>query len=184
MGLNEVSNILWRERHLLELLLFKLEEEQLILASGRARLLARATREVEMVLEEIQRAEMERAIEVDALAADLGLPPNPSLRQLTDAVDEPWKSVFAFHRQGFLEATETVVSLANANKDLLSHGYRAAQQALAALVPEEPLEAMSVVGGVGGAGGIGGPSGRSPIYSPTGAPAVSRPAGRLVNEAL
>ncbi|HEY0397456.1 MAG TPA: flagellar protein FlgN, partial [Acidimicrobiia bacterium] len=54
MGLREVSAILWRERHLLELLLFKLDEEQLVLAAGRTRWLPRATREVEMVLEEIR----------------------------------------------------------------------------------------------------------------------------------
>ena len=34
MSLSEVSNILWRERQLLELLVFKLEEEQLVLAVG------------------------------------------------------------------------------------------------------------------------------------------------------
>ena len=82
MGLSEVSNILWQERQLLELLLFKLEEEQLVLASGRNRWLNHATREVEMVLEEIKRAEVARSMEVDAAAAELGLPSNPSLRQL------------------------------------------------------------------------------------------------------
>ena len=40
MGLSEASNILWRQRHLLELLLFKLEVEQTLLASGRLRWLA------------------------------------------------------------------------------------------------------------------------------------------------
>ena len=50
MSLTEVSSILWRERELLELLLFKLEEEQLLLAAGRSRWLGHATREVEMVL--------------------------------------------------------------------------------------------------------------------------------------
>ena len=60
MGLREVSAILWRERHLLELLLFKLDEEQLVLAAGRTRWLPRATREVEMVLEEIRQTELER----------------------------------------------------------------------------------------------------------------------------
>lgn len=163
MGLTEVSNILWRERHLLELLLFKLEEEQLVLAAGRARLLAHATREVEMVLEEMQRAELERSIEVDALAAALGLPPSPSLRQLCEAVDEPWRSLFEFHRQGFLEATDAVCALAQSNKELLSQGQRAAQEALAALV-ERPAPADT--------------------YSPTGAATVARAAGHLVNEAL
>src|SRR5438045_4734995 len=37
MGLAELSSILWRERDMLELLLFKLEEEQLVLAAGRTR---------------------------------------------------------------------------------------------------------------------------------------------------
>ena len=61
MSLSEVSNILWRERQLLELLVFKLEEEQLVLAAGRNRWLPHATREVETVLGEIKRIELERA---------------------------------------------------------------------------------------------------------------------------
>ena len=85
MGLREVSAILWRERHLLELLLFKLDEEQLVLAAGRTRWLPRATREVEMVLEEIRQTELERAVEVSRVALELGLPAGAGLRQLADA---------------------------------------------------------------------------------------------------
>ena len=84
MSLTEVSSILWRERELLELLLFKLEEEQLLLAAGRSRWLGHATREVEMVLEEIRRAELGRAVEVEAVAAQLGLPAGISLRELAE----------------------------------------------------------------------------------------------------
>src|SRR5438067_13785285 len=89
MGLREVSAILWRERHLLELLLFKLDEEQLLLAAGRTRWLPRATREVEMVLEEIRQTELERAVEVSRVAADLALPAGSSLRQLAAAAPPP-----------------------------------------------------------------------------------------------
>ena len=35
MSLNDVSKLLWRERELLELLLFKLDEENMIVAAGR-----------------------------------------------------------------------------------------------------------------------------------------------------
>ena len=56
MSLNDFSGVLWRERQLLELLLFKLEEEQLILTSGKTRWLGHATREVESVLEQIRSA--------------------------------------------------------------------------------------------------------------------------------
>ncbi len=47
MALSDVSNILWREPQLLELLVLELDEEQLVLDAGRARGLAPATREVE-----------------------------------------------------------------------------------------------------------------------------------------
>src|SRR5262249_25028695 len=73
MDLSEVSNILWRERQLLDLLVFKLEEEQLVLAAGRARWLAHATREVESVLGEIKRIELERSVLVSAVAREYGM---------------------------------------------------------------------------------------------------------------
>ena len=68
MGVAELSAVLWRERQLLELLLFKLEEEQLVLSSGRTRWLGHATREVEQVLDQIRTAELGRSMEADATA--------------------------------------------------------------------------------------------------------------------
>ena len=133
MGLREVSTILWRERHLLELLLFKLEEEQLLLAAGRDRWLARATREVEMVLEEIKHTELERAMEVERVAADLGLPAGPSLRQLAEAVPPPWQEILADHRQTFLSLTEEVSELVQANRELLARGQRAVREVMASI---------------------------------------------------
>ena len=44
--MEKLSQILWRERELLDSLLFKLEMEQLVLGSGRTRWLARAAKEV------------------------------------------------------------------------------------------------------------------------------------------
>ena len=46
MSVNDLSAVLWRERELLELLTFKLEEEQLLLAAGRSRWISHASREV------------------------------------------------------------------------------------------------------------------------------------------
>jgi hypothetical protein len=137
MGLSEVSNILWRERELLELLLFKLEEEQLVLMSGRTRWLARATKEVEMVLEEIRRTELTRATEVDAAAAALGLAPNPSLTSLADACPEPWAGLFREHRTVFLALTAEISQLAEFNRDLLTSGQAAARDALLSLGDED-----------------------------------------------
>ena len=93
VGLADLSSILWREREMLELLLFKLEEEQLILASGRGRWLAHATREVEMVLDQIRRTEVVRAAEVEvdrrSARARPGRQPRPARRRGAGAVGRP-----------------------------------------------------------------------------------------------
>jgi hypothetical protein len=138
MSLTEVSSILWRERELLELLLFKLEEEQLLLAGGRSRWLGHATREVEMVLEEIRRAELGRAVEVESVAAMLGMPPGSSLRELAEHAPAPWGDILREHRNAFLIATQEITALAQANRDLLSAGYRSARETLLSLGDAEP----------------------------------------------
>jgi hypothetical protein len=130
MGLAEVANILWRERETLELLLFKLEEEQLVLASGRNRWLSHATREVEIVLERIRQTELLRASEVSSVATELGLPPNPSLTQLADAAHPPWSELLREHRRAFLALTAEITAVTEANRDLLTTGQRSAREAM------------------------------------------------------
>ncbi|GAA0320278.1 flagellar export chaperone FlgN [Kineococcus aurantiacus] len=144
MGLAEVSGILWKERELLELLLFKLEEEQLVLASGRTRWLAHATREVEFVMEQIRSTELLRAVEVDAIAADLGLEPGPSLNAIAEAAPEPWGQLFTSHRDAFLTLTSEIQDLADANRDLLKAGSRALRETLLGL--DQPLDTYTARG--------------------------------------
>jgi len=131
MGLSDVSNILWRERQLLELLLFKLEEEQLLLVNGRSRWLAHAAKEIEDVLDAIRMAELARAVEVEALAGSLGLAPNASLRELVAAAPAPWGHILDDHRQAFLVATEEITGLASTNRELIARSQRDVQDALA-----------------------------------------------------
>ena len=138
MGLHEVSAILWRERNLLELLLFKLEEEQLVLASGRSRWLAHATREVEAVLDRIKDAELARSMEVDAVAPQLLLRPGASLRELAEAAPAPWGTMFDDHRKAFLELTEEIVAVANANRELLARGAQAVRETLSFVTERQP----------------------------------------------
>jgi hypothetical protein len=132
MGLPDLSSILWREREMLELLLFKLEEEQLVLAGGRTRWLAHATREVELVLEQIRQAEVLRAAEVEVIAAELKLGSNPSLAHLADTVAEPWSTMLRDHRKAFMALAAEISTLAEANRDLLTAGQRAARETMLA----------------------------------------------------
>ena len=133
MGLSDVSNILWRERQLMELLLFKLEEEHLVLASGRERWLSHATREVETVLSEIKRVELDRSIAVESAAAEVGLGSQPTLKDLSEHATGPWTRIFDEHRKALLELAGEIDTMAGANRELLARGEKAARDALIAL---------------------------------------------------
>lgn len=130
MGLNALSGVLWRERQLLELLLFKLEEEQLILTSGRTQWLGHATREVESVLEQIRTAELGRSVEADAAAREVGVPEGSSLIVLAQKAPPPWDDLFADHHAAFVSLTDQISTLAESNRDLLATSHRAAQETI------------------------------------------------------
>ena len=139
MGLSEVSNILWRERQLLELLLFKLEEEQLLLVNNRTRWLSHAAKEIEDVLDAIRMAELSRAVEVENLAVELGLPDNASLRELATSAPEPWGHMLDEHRQAFLIATEEINAVASSNRELISRGQRDVHDAISWMGEEREM---------------------------------------------
>lgn len=133
MSLTELSSALWRTRELLELLLFKLEEEQLLLAAGRSRWLPHATREVELVLEELQQVEVLRAMHAQAAAVELGLDAYASLGQLADSAPMPWSELLHQHRKAFLTLTAEISGLAESNRELITMGQRAVRESMMAV---------------------------------------------------
>lgn len=133
MGVAELSAVLWRERQLLELLLFKLEEEQLVLSTGRSRWLGHATREVEQVLDQIRNAELGRAIEADATAREFGITGGSGLRDLAAAAPAPWNDLLTSHREAFISLTAQIQDVAKGNRELLTTSHRAAQETILGL---------------------------------------------------
>ncbi len=139
MGLAEVSDALWRERELLELLGRRLEEERRMLTSGRRRWLERAAVEVESVLGELRRTELLLAVEAGAVARCFGLPSAASLAALAAASGEQWRTVLVQHRGALLDLTAAASGLAAANRELASarggrasHGQHPAPEAVLA----------------------------------------------------
>jgi hypothetical protein len=106
--LNEVSNILWRERNLLELLAFKLDAERLLARAGRTRWLARADHEVEVVIGVLKAVELERSIGVQALADALGIESDPTLEALADHAPVEWAGILTDHRRALLQLARDV----------------------------------------------------------------------------
>ena len=132
MGANELSALLWRERELLELLLFKLEEEQLLLTAGRSRWIQHATREVEQVMERLRAAGLARSVEVAALALEWSTTEDASLRDLVaGAPDGPWSDIFSAHLHAMTTVTAEIKRVRDANDQFLREALRSTQETLA-----------------------------------------------------
>ncbi len=134
MGLNELSTVLWRERELLESLLFKLEEEELVLASGRSRWVGRATREVEGVLDQIRGIELGRAIEADDAARQVGIAEGASLQELAAAAPSPWNDLLRSHHVALTDISSQIEAIAHSNRQVLADSVRTTQESLLRMI--------------------------------------------------
>ncbi|MDQ4504518.1 flagellar protein FlgN [Sinomonas sp. ASV322] len=132
MAIQDLSAQLWHERELLDLLTFKLEEEQLLLTAGKTRWLSHATREVEQVLERLGAAGLARAVTAAVVAREWGLPEAATLRELAaGAPDGPWGDILAAHLTAITEQTTAIRQLRDANAQFLRAASRSAQETLA-----------------------------------------------------
>ncbi|AIY16339.1 flagellar protein FlgN [Pimelobacter simplex] len=159
--MDRLSQILWRERELLELLAYKLEVERLVLASGRTRWLVNATREIESLLEDLRATEVLRATAADEVAEKLGLTPNPSLAALAEASDDPWRGILLDHRDALVGVAREIAETSEDARGLITAGYRSARETLLA---------------------IGGTSTAS--YTPAGAAVADAPRSHLLDRSL
>ena len=148
-ALNDVSTVLWRERQLLELLVFKLEEEQLLLSAARPD--GSTMRRVR------SRSSSSSSVPPSCCGpsrsrwppASWDWPATPGCAHWPRRALEPWSSIFAKHRQAFLELTQEVRELSERNRHLLAKGRDAAREALNWLTGKgaPPPQAYTASGG-------------------------------------
>lgn len=142
MSLPDLAAVLWRQRDLLERLVYRLECEHLLLAAGRTRFLATATAEVEAVLSEVRILEVQRAAVAERVAAEAGVAANASLEDLAAAVQPPWTSVLLEHREALLVLTRELAALAETNRTLMTAGLKVVESTLAGLGAREGSTAV------------------------------------------
>ncbi|MUK01438.1 flagellar protein FlgN [Vibrio cholerae] len=134
MSAQDLSALLWQERELLELLVFKLEEEQLLLTSGKTRWLHHATREVEQVLERLRDAGLARAVHASAVATEWGIGDGATLRELAEAApDGPWQELLSAHLQAMTALVSQIAALRDSNQQFLRAASRSTQETLAGI---------------------------------------------------
>ncbi len=136
MGVNELSTRLWHDRELLDLLIFKLEEEQMLLTAGKTKWLQYATREVQSVLQRLREAGLVRAVEVSRVAQEWGTGEEASLSELAAAAPEgPWGEILRSHREAMSSSTAHIRQLRDVNEQFLRAAARSTQETVAALQP-------------------------------------------------
>jgi len=94
MALSDVSNILWRERRLLEQLAFARDDAQPRPDAG--------------VFDEVKYLELERSVLLADRTHELGLSDSPTLRELAGRTSAPWSGIFAAHRRALLTLRATL----------------------------------------------------------------------------
>ncbi|MCT1606247.1 flagellar protein FlgN [Nesterenkonia massiliensis] len=134
MPMTSLNALLWREREMLDLLEFKLEEQQLLLVGGKSQWLDRATKEIDIVLEKVNAASLARAVESATVATELGLDDDAPLSQIVAATsEEAWRETLESHLGALRSAAARIAQLRDTNSAYLRSAHRATQETLAAL---------------------------------------------------
>lgn len=134
-GLSSLCSLLWEERTGLEAIVFKLVTERLIASTGHVRFLQLADDELRSASATLQENEVLRAAETQMLARLLDLPPDASLLQIAQVVDEPWSELLLEHREALRALFGEIEAAAKANRSVLLAGAEAARAALEQLAP-------------------------------------------------
>lgn len=132
MGANELGSLIWRERELLETLLFKLEVEQLLMTTGMTQWSGRASGEINMVTSQLRQVGLTRTLEVEALSKEWGAPEESTLRQLIAvAPTAVWKEILEAHLLALTNLTRKIQGVKEVNEGFLRSAMRSTTETLA-----------------------------------------------------
>lgn len=129
-GLSDLSQVLWQERETLELVLFKLEGQRLLLQHGQDRWVCHASRELDAVLDQLSSMELNRALASATAADELRVPDDAGLWDLSAAAPAPWPSVIERHVVALVRLADEIVAVAAGNRALLTEGLAGVRKAM------------------------------------------------------
>jgi flagellar biosynthesis/type III secretory pathway chaperone len=154
----ELGAILVEQQGLLEALLYRLDQEHLILATGRTRWLSQATSEVMAVGTELGQQDERRRGAVDRLAVSLGMGAGVTLSELAERAPDGWAEVLRRHREIMRTGVADVQAIVARNR---------------AVVAERLNSSNALLNRMGATGGAS-------TYGPDAAVASERTTGRHV----
>ncbi|HVS67795.1 MAG TPA: hypothetical protein VHE56_04540 [Mycobacteriales bacterium] len=124
--MQELADILGRERLLTELMLFKVITMRQLLLGGEARFLSWAAEELQRTETRLRAIELQRSLEVSRVVDELGISPESvTLDLLMRSAEEPWRSVLAEHRRQLLLLHAELTEVARSVRRLAHEGSAA-----------------------------------------------------------
>lgn len=136
-----LSQTLWRQHGLLELLLYRMEVQRLVLATTNGAWAQIAADDVEATLDILREEELIRATQVARVGEALGLDTDASLRELVDAAPEPWAEILRDHQRSFLDLVDRIETTSKANRDLVRRSLQLTREMLS--LPAEGASAAT-----------------------------------------
>lgn len=133
VAVDELVDVLSRERGLLENLVFRLIEARGLLATGEARFLGWAASDIEAASAAVREVELRRA----TVLIDLGWDGPPTIAVLVSTAHEPWRSLLDDHRVALGRLAGEVGAALEATHELAAAGL---ERVLAAGHREESRE--------------------------------------------
>lgn len=138
-SLTSLADMLWDERDVVELLLYKLVVAKLLLAADERRFVGPAVAEVNLAVDLLHRTERERADLVAATAREWGMPTDRlSLAFLAHTAPAGYRHVFAEHLRAFARLADEIEETARTNSQLTNAALTQVQESLRTLGADGP----------------------------------------------
>lgn len=131
MAAHALSMQLKRERDMLELLLFRLDVQQLLVAAGRSRGIHHAVTELEHVIGALPRITLSRDTLVTVVADEWGVPDAVTLKQLIAAAPSAvWQEIFTDYLVTMLALVVEIRQMEKLNQQRLLAALRHAEDTM------------------------------------------------------
>lgn len=131
---DELVDVLDRERHLLESLVFRLIEARGLLATGEARFLGWAASDIEAASAAVREIELRRA----TILSDMSEGGPPTMAVLVHSAEEPWSTLLAAHRSALGRLAGELGAALEATHDLAEAGLQRVRAAGSNHLAENP----------------------------------------------
>jgi hypothetical protein len=128
--LGELNQLLWRERDVLEDVLYRLQVQQLLLVEGRERWVERSVDDLERSLARVERYQRMHRDLLDDISAYLPVHGGSTLSEVVAVTPSPWDDIFEEQQASVLVLINEIEAASRDNHGLARRGMVQAGEAM------------------------------------------------------